>query len=128
MPVINHIHSATIVVRDQDRAVDFYVNTLGFEKRRDDSFMSESRWIEVVPPNTSTALALVTPAAMSGHWPEETGDHTDVSLVTHDIGATYEELIGRGVEFTGPPEQMPWGAKATWFNDPDGNRFFLAEE
>jgi hypothetical protein len=36
-------------------------------------------------------------------------------------------LSGRGVTFDGPPEQMPWGAKATWLNDPDGNSFFVTD-
>ena len=59
--MIKYVHSATILVKDQDQAVDFYVNKLGFEKRRDSPFGENSRWIEVAPPGGQASLALLRP-------------------------------------------------------------------
>lgn len=55
------------------------------------------------------------------------GRFTDIQLVTEDIKATHEELVGRGVTFTRPPEQMPFGGSNASFKDPDGNEFFLLQ-
>ena len=125
--MIKYIHSATVCVSDQDRALDFYVNKLGWEQRADAPYGNGSRWIEVAPPGAQTAVALSRPEDL-GLSPEAVGMYTGVSLIAEDLNATYEELRERGVEFTSPPQQMPWGAMATWFSDQDGNRFFLTEQ
>lgn len=122
--MITHIHSATLMVEDQDAALDFYVGKLGWEKRADSPYGDGARWIEVGPSGATTALALVRPQDV-GAPPEETGNYEGISLVTDDMDSTYKELSDRGVRFTQPPEKMPWGQMATWFEDPDGNRFFL---
>jgi catechol 2,3-dioxygenase-like lactoylglutathione lyase family enzyme len=125
--MISHIHSTTVIVSDQEKALDFYVNTLGWEKAMDSSFSDGGmRWLTVVPPGAQTQLVLGTPEwygdnAKPGQW-------SGISLTTHDIDATYETLVGRGVKFKEPVQTMPWGQKATWFYDLDGNEFFLAEE
>ncbi len=124
--MIKSIHSAAITVRDQDQALDFYVDKLGFQKLSDDEYAPGLRWIVVAPPGAQTGLALNSPQA-TGENPEAIGTYSGISLITDDLNATYEELRARGVAFTGAPERMPWGAPATWFTDPDGNRFFLTE-
>ena len=125
--MITHVHSATLMVKDQDAALDFYLGKLGWEKRADSVYGENGeRWIEVGPPGATTVLALIRPQD-AGAPPEAAGGYKGVSLVTDDMDATYEELRGKGVGFTQPPEEMPWGQKATWFDDPDGNRFFLVE-
>lgn len=53
-PLISHIHSTTIMVADQDAALDFYVNTLGWEKAMDSSPGENMRWLTVVPPGATT--------------------------------------------------------------------------
>lgn len=123
--MFSHIYSATIVVSDQDAAIDFYVNTLGWEKTMDIPMGPEMRFVTVVPPGATTQLALGTPS-----WFDETSNlrkNTGISLVAPDIDATYATLTERGVRFKEPVSMMPWGGKATWFYDPDGNEFFLAE-
>lgn len=125
--MVKHIHSATLMVADQDAAVDFYVGKLGWEKRADSPYGDGARWIEVAPEGAVTALALVKPEDV-GAPPEASGGYKGISLVTDDMDSTYRDLSDRGVEFTQPPEEMPWGQRATWFDDPDGNRFFLVEE
>ena len=118
--MISHIHSATVAVADQDAALDFYVNTLGWEKADDGMFGEGMRWLTVVPPGAATQLVLAHES-----WSEKAGGNTGISLVARDIDATYATLAAKGVAFKGPVEVMPWGAKATWFSDPDGNEFFL---
>ncbi len=125
--MITSIHSATVQVRDQDAAIDFYVNTLGFEKRDDSPFAEGSRWVVVVPPGAQTGLALLRPQDVGQPADSITG-HTGISFICDDIQRTYDDLSGKGVAFKGPPEQMPWGALATWFSDPDGNGYFLTED
>ncbi len=124
--MISHIHSTTIAVADQDASLDFYVNTLGWEKAMDAPVGPEMRWLTVVPPGATTQLVLAHASwASEGKTP---GGHTGISLVTPDIDATYDSLTARGVRFKEPVAVMPWGQKATWFYDLDGNEFFLAEE
>lgn len=125
--MIASIHSATLCVSDQDKALDFYVDKLGFRKLSDDPYGEGSRWIVVAPPGKETGLALSTPGDL-GLGPEAAGAYSGITLLADDLAATYEHLREKGVEFTGPPERMPWGAMATWFTDPDGNRFFLTEQ
>ncbi len=124
--VITHIHSATLMVEDQDAALDFYVGKLGWEKRADAPYGDGARWVEVGPSGAVTTLALVRPDDVDA-LPEETGKYKGISLVADDIDSTYRTLSDRGVKFVQPPEQMPWGVKATWFEDPDGNLLFLVE-
>lgn len=122
--MISSIHSTTVLVSDQEKALDFYTNTLGFEKGIDTQMGPEMRYLTVVPPGATTMLVL-------GHesWGSMgAGKQTGISFVTPDIDQTYETLSARGVTFKGPPEMMPWGQKATWFSDPDGNEFFISNE
>jgi len=124
--MISYIHATMIVVSDQDAALDFYVNTLGWEKALDNQMNPHMRFLTVVPPGAATQLVLGDPSwAAGGKAP---GGCTGISLVTPDIEATFATLTERGVKFKSPIEAMPWGGKATWFSDPDGNEFFLASE
>jgi predicted enzyme related to lactoylglutathione lyase len=122
--MFSHIHSTGIAVRDQDAALDFYMNVLGWEKAMDNPMGEGMRWLTVVPPGAATQLVL----AHTSWAGEVKGGNTGISLVAPDIDATYETLLARGVKFKQPVEVMPWGAKATWFSDPDGNEFFLVSE
>ena len=121
--MFSRIHSATISVNDQDAALDFYVNTLGWEKAMDSMMGPDMRWITVVPPGAATQLVVAHKS-----WASEPGGNTGISLITPDIDATYATLTARGVKFKEPVAMMPWGQKATWFSDPDGNEYFLVEE
>jgi len=125
--MISRIHSATILVTDQDAALDFYVNKLGWEKAMDDPMGPGMRWLTVVPPGAQTQLVLSHPSWYTGEQVAPSKD-TGISFSTPDIDATYETLMERGVKFKQPVEVMPWGGKATWFYDLDGNEFFLAAE
>jgi catechol 2,3-dioxygenase-like lactoylglutathione lyase family enzyme len=128
--VISHLHSTTIIVGDQDEALRFYVDTLGWEKREDNQMGPAMRFLTVAPPGEKTGIVLGQPEVYGQQPPTRVGTEstTGISLITPDIAATYAELSAKGVEFNKPPETMPWGAKATWFSDPFGNEFFLVEE
>jgi lactoylglutathione lyase len=109
--MITRVSSVGIRAGDQGRAVDFYVGKLGFEKRRDEPMGADGRWVEVAPPGAETALVPFTPGLV---------------FACDDLQATFEELRGRGVEFTEPPADQPWGRWAQ-FRDPDGNEHALIE-
>jgi catechol 2,3-dioxygenase-like lactoylglutathione lyase family enzyme len=123
---ITNISITSVYVSDQDKAVDFYVNKLGFEKARDDKFDygdgSDLRWIEVVPPGAETRIVLVKGFA---DWSEDKlGKNTGLAFNTTDTYATCEELKARGVEFTEDPNPQPWGIQAQ-IKDQDGNGIVL---
>lgn len=124
--MISRIHSTTIAVSDQDAALEFYVNTLGWSKAVDQQMGPEMRFVTVVPPGGGAELALADPSWAPGGM--KPGAYTGISLVSNDIEADYNTLTAQGVVFTEPVQMMPWGARATWFGDPDGNQFFLVEE
>ena len=111
-----------IYVSDQDRALDFYINVLGLEKRLDEPMSPDARWIEVAPAGAETRLVLFTPPGQE----DRIGTFSNVVLECDDLEATYEELRGRGVEFTEEPSQQPWGMWAQ-FKDVDGNEFGLIQ-
>lgn len=121
--MISHIHSTTIVVSDQDASLGFFVNTLGWQKSIDNVMGPDMRFLTVVPPGATTELVLAHPS-WYGELPKPQ-TFCGISLITPDVDAAYETLTARGVTFKGPVEEMPWGARAAWFYDIDGNEFFL---
>ena len=120
MAKIDQIRIVSVPVSDQERARDFYVNTLGFELRADDAWGDEGmRWIEVAPQGSATSLTLVT-------WFESMlpGSLQGLVVATDDIAATYDDLVAKGVPFDFPPTDQPGGKQAV-FRDPDGNGLVL---
>jgi catechol 2,3-dioxygenase-like lactoylglutathione lyase family enzyme len=91
---IAQVGTVFVPVVDQDRALRFYLDKLGFEKRADFSYGDGSRWIEVAPPGSANALALVPPS--EGQSPG--GDEARCALATEDIDADHATLRARGVE------------------------------
>lgn len=111
--MISHIHSATVLVSDQNATLVFYVEALGWEKRADDPYEiggASMRWIEVVPPGATTSVALVRPEDV-GAPPEAAGSYRGLSVVADDLEGAYEALRDRGVNFTGPPERCRGGTR-----------------
>lgn len=121
--MITNVKSVGVCVRNQQRALDFYVNQLGFEKRRDDRMGPTDRWIEVAPPGGGTVLVLFTPPGLESRI----GSFANIILEADDIRATYDELVSRGVEFVEPPTTQPWGGMMAQFKDVDGNTFVLVQ-
>src|SRR5438132_1102844 len=114
--MITHVKSTTVFVSDQDRALDFYVNKLGFEKRADQPMGPDApRWIEVAPKGAQTSLVLYkpTPSAPGASTYElaESLIGTFASFIfgVDDMSKIYDELTKRGVAFADKPTQQPWG-------------------
>ena len=117
---ITHVHSAGIHVKDQDAALDFYVNKLGWEVRIDQVVSEDYRYLTVAPKGAQAQVALMKDDGTDKHW-------SGISLVADDLDATYAELSAKGVEFTMPVTEMPWGDKGAEIVDLDGNKFYINE-
>lgn len=122
MSVMN-IQSISIGVSDQDRALDFYVGVLGFEKRQDQQFGAEMRWLTVAPVGSVTEIVLTHGYAMD----DRVGTFSAMVLGTDDIHATFEDWKAKGVQFTEEPTRQPWGMMQAQFVDPDGNSYVLVQ-
>jgi lactoylglutathione lyase len=119
---ITGVRTIGVPVTDQDRAVQFYVGTLGLDKRLDVAAEQlGGRWIEVAPPGSTTTVALV-PARQGS----TTGVDTGIRLTTSDAASLREELLARGVEVD---ELLRWEGVPPMFTlrDPDGNRLVVVE-
>jgi uncharacterized glyoxalase superfamily protein PhnB len=137
MPKIQ-ISNAHLWVHDQDEALAFYTQKMGMEVRADVTLpeLGDFRWLAVAPPDTPDVsivlMAIPGPPVMDAETAEQVrslmakGFAGTVFLTTDDVRAAYEELKARGVEFTEPPEERPYGID-TGFRDPSGNALRLTE-
>ena len=118
---ITELATVAVPVTDQDRALEFYVGTLGFEVRLDAEFGGGQRWIEVAPPGGATTLAL----PPLGDVP--TGVDTGIRLTTESAADDHAALLAKGVDVD--PEILQWPGVPPMFSlrDPDGNRLYLVE-
>ncbi|MFH5822622.1 VOC family protein [Georgenia sp. AZ-5] len=125
--MITAVHSATVIVGDQEGALTFYRDVLGWEVRENNKTPG-MWWLTVAPPGSFTTLALGDPQANGRPAPTPDNPvYTGISLLTDDIEADYATLGGRGVAFKQQVGTMPWGDRATWFSDPWGNEFYLIQ-
>ncbi|WP_200800634.1 VOC family protein [Carboxydothermus pertinax] len=117
----------TIFVRDQEEALAWYTDKLGFVKKEDNTFGPGMRWLTVSPPNQEIEFVLYKPF---GEGAEEqlklVGKNGTWVLLTSDCRKTCEELQARGVEVISPPQEVPWGVSAL-FKDLYGNVYNLVE-
>lgn len=121
--LIGPVKTVGIYVEDQDRALEFYTQKLGFEVRRTLPMGPQACWVEVAPPGAQTSFVLY-PRKMMPDW-----DHRKPSVVFHcpDVPATCRALEAAGVRVPMPPTAMPWGTFAK-FVDLDGNEFGLTSQ
>jgi len=116
--MIKGIKFVNIPVRDQERALAFYTETLGFTVATNQPMGTmPQRWIELKIPGAETRISLFTPP---GHE-ERVGSFLPLSLWSDDVEATYQTLKARGVEFLAPPKKEPWGTSVI-FKDSEGNQ------
>src|SRR5436189_5931483 len=106
--MIKQIKFVSIPVRDQNRALDFYTDKLGFTIITDQPFDEKQHWIELRIPKAETRVVLFTPDGDE----KRIGSFMNMSYTCDDIDKTYAELQKRGVEFEGPPQKQPWGTYA----------------
>lgn len=131
LAMIRRIGHVTVIVRDQDEALRFYTEQLGMEKREDQT-MGAFRWLTVAPKGGEVAIVLQKPGAPF-HSAEEAermlarvGQGTAWVLETDDCKQDHAAMAARGVTFTSPPEDQPWGVSAI-FEDLYGNRYNLIQ-
>lgn len=121
---IKQIATVCLTIADTDRAIDFYVGKLGFEKRADAPFGNGMRWVEVAPAGAVTTIALAPPPPGQ----EASGAMTGIALETDDAEADRNELAERGVDvdenvsYMGDPIPPMF-----WFRDPDGNTLIVVQ-
>jgi catechol 2,3-dioxygenase-like lactoylglutathione lyase family enzyme len=119
---INKLSTVVVPVSDQERAIAFYVDTLGFEKRVDVPMGNDYRWVEVAPADAVTTIAIVPPPPGKPAAGVETG----IGLYSEDIDADFAELRASGVDVD--DEVMRMGDPVPplfWFRDPDGNTLMV---
>jgi catechol 2,3-dioxygenase-like lactoylglutathione lyase family enzyme len=120
---ITQVGTIIVPVTDQDAAIAFYTEKLGFEKRSDTPFGNGDRWVEVGPAGHTTTIALMPP--QEG---EEVGIATRVAFSTADIEADHADLQARGVDVDA--EVMRMGGPVPpmfWFRDQDKNRYLIVQ-
>ncbi|MEX2105623.1 MAG: VOC family protein [Solirubrobacterales bacterium] len=132
------IANAQLWVHDQDEALAFYTEKVGMEVRSDVTLpeMGDFRWLTVGPAGQEDVaivlMAIPGPPLIDAETSQQIetlmakGMAGTVFLTTDDCQASYEELKARGVEFTEPPEQRPYGIDSG-FRDPSGNSLRLTQ-
>ena len=118
--MITHVKFVSIPTKDQDRAVKFYTEKLGFVVVTDQPFQGEQRWIEMRIGKSDTRFVLFD----MGEDAKRVGTPFNGALACDNIDRTYEELKAKGVDITEPTKQ-PWGSFCT-LKDPDGNQFVVS--
>ncbi|MBV9009130.1 MAG: VOC family protein [Verrucomicrobia bacterium] len=121
--MIKQVKFVSIPCVDQNRALEFYTEKLGFTIITDQPFDDKQRWIELRVPKAETRLVLFT----AEDDKKRIGTRMNMSYTCEDIGETYDELSKRGVEFDGPVQKQCWGTYAI-FKDSEGNRFVLSQD
>ena len=120
---ITQVGTVIVPVSDQDRAIAFYTDKLGFELRADIPFGNGDRWVEVAPVGAATTIAIVPPREG-----EPVGIETRVGWATDDADANHASLQAQGVDVDA--EVMRMGDPVPpmfFFRDPDGNKFMVVE-
>lgn len=126
--MLTNVGTITVHVTDQDKALAFYTQKLGFEARADMPMGPDQRWIEVAPPGAQTRILLYkpTPDAPGADSYEaakaKIGKNTGMVLEVDDIEATFADLKAKGVTIIDELSQQPWGWWGV-FADQDGNSY-----
>jgi catechol 2,3-dioxygenase-like lactoylglutathione lyase family enzyme len=123
-PMFTGISIVAVPVDDLDEALRFYCDVLGMEKRKDLPTGEGTRYVEVAPAGSPTALS---PYTYYDRPPAKAtiGEYSRVVLRVDDVRATYHELSGKGVRFDGEPFEATGGVFAA-IRDPWDNLFVLA--
>jgi predicted enzyme related to lactoylglutathione lyase len=119
---VQKVSTVVIPVTDQERALDFYINTVGFEKRVDVPAGDQFRWVEVAPAGAETTLAVVPPPPDKPAGNRETG----IGLYTEDIDAYHAQLKAAGADVDDEVSRMGGPVPPLfWFRDPEGNSLMV---
>ncbi|MFL5952624.1 MAG: VOC family protein [Gaiellaceae bacterium] len=121
---LTQVGRVCVTVGDTDRALDFYVDKLGFEKVVDVPMGDAGRWVEVSLRGTPTTIALAPPPQGT----DAGGSQTGIILDTSDVDADHATLKAAGVDVD--DDVTRWGEPVPpmfWLRDPDGNSLIVVE-
>jgi len=118
--MIRGVKVVSIPVADQDRALAFYTDVLGFRLLTDQPFNEKQRWLELGIAGADTRIVLFRFGEKL-----QPGGQLNVTLWADDVEATARELRAKGVEFVMDPKRMPYGTTSI-FKDIDGNCLVLS--
>ena len=119
--MIRGVKIVSIPVSNQDVALKFYTEQVGFKVATDQAFGPGQRWIELLIPGSDVNLALFTPEGFE----DRIGGFQPVTFWCDDVFATAKLLKSKGVELAAEPKKEVWGTMAK-FKDPDGNEFVFS--
>jgi catechol 2,3-dioxygenase-like lactoylglutathione lyase family enzyme len=122
---IKCVATVFLPVTDQERALAFFRDQLGFDVHSDTDYGEGVRWVEVVPPGSTTVIALNAPSDWSPGV--KAGDRAPFSFRTDDLDAAIATLSERGVEFEDPIRMPAPAPSMAFFSDPDGNKMLLIQ-
>ena len=135
--MISRMSHATIFVLDQEKALEFYRDKLGFKVHTDAKMDGGFRWLTVTAPDAPDFEIILMEVKAGLMWDEETTNQVKALIEggkmgaggfnTADIQGTYEDLTKKGVEFLSPPADRPYAIEAI-FKDNSGNWFSLSQE
>jgi lactoylglutathione lyase len=120
--MITKIATAAVYVEDQQKAIDFWTNQVGFEVRLERQMGPQAKWIEISPKGAESRIVIY-PKSMMQDWAER---KPSIVFECGNVGEAYAEMRARGVEFQQEPQEMPWGPFAI-FLDTESNWFGLRE-
>jgi len=126
---MNRVKIISLLVRDQDAAIDFYTRKLGFELLEDKPF-GPSRWVTVALPgqrDVTLALELAATPEDEALVGRQAGSHAFLGFDTSDCMGDYRRMHALGVKFQGEPQSGPWGT-GVQLEDLYGNKLFLSQE
>jgi predicted enzyme related to lactoylglutathione lyase len=123
--MLEKVFYTSVLVSDQDKALDFYTNVLGLEQRVENPTPDGPRFLTVGVRGDEFMLVLW-PGVPGKAEPAMGRPPASITIETEDIHATFSELQSRGVEFVSDVLEFPWGSVAQ-FVDPDGNRLQIRE-
>ncbi|HEY4412429.1 MAG TPA: VOC family protein [Gaiellaceae bacterium] len=121
---LTQVGRVCVTIVDTDRAIDFYVNKLGFEKVVDVEMGPGMRWVEVQLRGTPTTIAIAPPPPGQ----EAGGSQTGICLDTSDVDADHAALKAAGVDVD--DEVSRYGGAVPpmfWLRDPDGNSLIVVQ-
>ena len=121
---ISKVGRVCVTVADTDRALDFYVGKLGFEKVVDEPMGPDMRWVEVAVSGAETTIALAPPP----QGQPAGGTQTGICLDTSDVDGAHAALKDAGADVD--PEVTRYGGPVPpmfWLRDPDGNSLIVVQ-
>ena len=119
---ITEVGTVIVPVSDQDRAIEFYTEILGFELRGDSPYGDGDRWVEVAPAGAATTIALVPPREG-----QSVGVPTNMGLTTQDVDADHATLKERGADVDDVMRMGDPVPPMFFLRDQDGNQIFVVQ-